>query len=76
MAIQPDFILQYANYLEKTFQEKFSMKDPIVRVNSHVSLNGRSSQVFIDPTQDLTEVGNVEKINLQFFDRIACRKEI
>lgn len=56
MAIQPDFILQYANYLEKIFQEKFSIKNPIVRVNSHVSLNGRSSQVFIDPTQDLTEV--------------------
>ena len=56
MAIQPDFILQYANYLEKIFQEKFSIRNPIVRVKSHVSLNGRSSQVFIDPTQDLTEV--------------------
>jgi len=65
MAIQPDFILQYANYLEKIFQEKFSIKDPVVRVNSHVSLNGRSSQVFIDPTQDLTEVGEDHFIKIK-----------
>ncbi len=56
MSIQPDFILQFAHFLEKEFKSKYQMKDPIIKVDARVALNGRLSKPFIDPSVDLTEI--------------------
>ncbi|WP_405207688.1 HTTM domain-containing protein [Aquimarina sp. LLG6339-5] len=52
MATQPDFILEYANYLKKHF-EKQGHQNVQVFVESYVALNGRLSSQYIDPTVDL-----------------------
>ncbi|MGV3631796.1 MAG: HTTM domain-containing protein [Bacteroidota bacterium] len=64
MATQPDFILQYAAYLHKSFRDtvlnfsgkKVHLKDPEVHAESYVSLNGRPSQKFLDKKHDLTQI--------------------
>ncbi len=56
MSIQADFILQFAHFLEREFQQKHGIKEPKVTVDSFVALNGRSSQEFIDSKVDLTEI--------------------
>lgn len=53
MATQPDMILQYAHFLDDEFV-KSGIKDPIVRAQCYVTLNGRRSQLFIDSTVDLS----------------------
>lgn len=53
MATQPDFILEYAHYLE-AFYQRTGIRDPEVYVESYVALNGRSSQPYINPAVDLT----------------------
>jgi len=55
MATQPDFILEFAHYLEK-FYQRDGIRDPEIYVESYVALNGRSSQPYIDPTIDLTTI--------------------
>ena len=55
MSTQPDMILQFAHYLEKEYQNKGFQK-PQVTVDSYVTLNGRRSKQFIDPTIDLTGI--------------------
>ncbi|WP_299185697.1 HTTM domain-containing protein [uncultured Aquimarina sp.] len=52
MATQPDFILEYANYLKKHF-EKQGHQNVQVFVESYVALNGRLSSQYIDPKVDL-----------------------
>ena len=55
MSFQPDFILEYAHFLQDHFQAKTGQ--PVsVFVDSFVALNGRLSQQFIDPDQDLTKI--------------------
>lgn len=54
MAMQPDLILQYAHYLAEHFKSK-GLKDPQVRVEAMVTLNGRPAQLLIDPEVDLTK---------------------
>lgn len=54
MSFQPDFILQYAHYLADHFA-KDGHQNIEVYVESHVALNGRMSQPFIDPTKNLLE---------------------
>ena len=54
MATQPDFILEYAHYLADHFQKQ-GHENVQVFVESYVALNGRSSQLYIDPTIDLVE---------------------
>ncbi|MBR9921355.1 MAG: HTTM domain-containing protein [Bacteroidetes bacterium] len=56
MAIQPDFILQFAHFLQTEYEEKHGFKDPIVKVEAHVALNGRSSRPFIDPEVNLAQI--------------------
>ena len=56
MSIQPDFMLQFAQYLKSQYQKQFNYTDPIVTVNAHVALNGRVSQQFIDPAINLAAV--------------------
>lgn len=56
MSIQPDFILQFAQYLKKEYEQKHGFVDPIITVDSHVALNGRASQRFIDPEVNLANI--------------------
>jgi hypothetical protein len=55
MSTQPDFILEYAHFLEHHFQQK-GITDPEIYVDSYVALNGRRSQRYVDPEVDLTEI--------------------
>jgi hypothetical protein len=56
MAIQPDFILQYAHFLKEEYETKHGFKDAIVTVEAYVAMNGRSSRQFIDPTVNLSKI--------------------
>jgi len=53
MSTQPDFILEYALYLENHYQDQ-GIEDPEVYVESYVALNGRRSTLYINPEVDLT----------------------
>lgn len=52
MSFQPDFILEYAHYLGNHFEKQGHGKVE-VSVESYVTLNGRESMPFIDPTVNL-----------------------
>jgi hypothetical protein len=52
MSTQPDFILEYAKYLEQHFKSQGHQNIEIY-VDSYVALNGRSSERYIDPKIDL-----------------------
>ena len=54
MATQPDFILQYAHFLNKHFSKQ-DTRDFSIFVDCFVALNGRKSTRFIDPEFDLTK---------------------
>lgn len=55
MSFQPDFILEYAHYLEDHYQHQ-GIKDPEIYVESYVALNGRRSQPYVNPEVDLTKI--------------------
>ncbi len=57
MATQPDMIVQYAHFLEEKYKSK-GMQGPVITADVHVTLNGRKSRQFIDPSIDLTKVKN------------------
>jgi hypothetical protein len=52
MATQPDMILQYAHFLKEKYKEQ-GIKDPEIRTECYVTLNGSGSRLFIDPATDL-----------------------
>jgi hypothetical protein len=52
MSFQPDFILEYVHYLCDYYKQQ-GIQHPEVYAESYVSLNGRLSQKFIDPTINL-----------------------
>ncbi len=54
MVTQPDMILQFAHHLEKRYQAR-GIEDPVVTVDSYVTLNGSGSRRFIDPGTDLSQ---------------------
>ena len=54
MQTQPDMILQYAHYLHDTYSKK-GIPDPIVTVESYVTLNGSGSRLYIDSTVNLAK---------------------
>ena len=56
MAIQPDFILQFAHFLAKEYEERHGFVNPIVTVDAHVAMNGRISQQFIKSDVNLAEI--------------------
>ena len=56
MSIQPDMILQFAHFLAQEYEIKHGLTAPKVRVDSHVALNGRRSQRFIDPSVNLATI--------------------
>ncbi len=47
MAMQPDMILQYAHFLGEHFQKK-GVRNPEVRAEVYVTLNGKPSRLFVD----------------------------
>jgi len=55
MSSQPDFILEYAHFLEDYYQQQ-GIEDPEIYVESYVALNGRRSQPYVNPDVDLTEI--------------------
>lgn len=56
MSIQPDFILQFAHFLKREYQKKHGIQDPYITVDAHVAINGRTSQIIIDPNVNLAEI--------------------
>jgi Vitamin K-dependent gamma-carboxylase len=54
MGTQPDMILQYAHYLGEVYKKK-GIKDPVVTVQSYVTLNGSGSRLYIDSAVDLAK---------------------
>ena len=52
MSFQPDFILEYAHFLEEHFREE-GYQNIAIYVDSHVALNGRRSAPYIDPEVNL-----------------------
>lgn len=55
MSNRPDMILQFAHAIRDQFQRSGRIENPIVRVDSWASLNGRPTQQLIDPTVDLAQ---------------------
>ncbi len=61
MATQPDMILQFAHYLRDEFKDSvwhesnrsITIKNPVVKVHSYVSLFNEGSRAFIDPSINL-----------------------
>jgi hypothetical protein len=54
MATQPDMILQFAHYLHSIYQKK-GISDPVVTVESYVTLNSSGSRLYIDSSVDLSK---------------------
>jgi len=57
MSTQPDFILEYAHFLENHFSQE-GIQSPEIYVDSYVALNGRGSQRYVDPNVDLTTINS------------------
>ena len=55
MAFQPDFILEYAHFLDQYYKKTAQIENPEVYVECHVALNGRRSRPYIDSTIDLSK---------------------
>lgn len=55
MSTQPDFILEYAHFLQEYYLQQ-GIKDPEIYVESYVALNGRGSQPYVNPDINLTTV--------------------
>lgn len=54
MSFQPDFILEFAHYLDGYYKKR-GISDPEIYVDCFVALNGRRSTRYINPTVDLSE---------------------
>ena len=50
MSIRPDHILQFAQHLGVIYARRYDIKEPIVRAEVYVAMNGRVSQPLIDST--------------------------
>ncbi|TDN88062.1 vitamin K-dependent gamma-carboxylase-like protein [Salegentibacter sp. 24] len=57
MAFQPDFIIEYAHFLENHFR-KDGHKNIEIYVENYVALNGRKSAPYIDPDVNLLNFAN------------------
>jgi hypothetical protein len=55
MATQADMLLQFAHHLRKVYAEQ-GLSNLRITVENYVSLNGRRSQLMIDPEVDLSKV--------------------
>ena len=54
MAIQPDFILQYAHHLRDHYKQK-GIQEPEVYATVYVAMNGRRSRLYTDTTTNLAK---------------------
>jgi hypothetical protein len=54
MSFQPDMILEFAHHIAATYKAR-GWSDPAVYVENYVTLNGRPSQLFIDPKVNLAK---------------------
>ncbi|CAM1343598.1 Deoxyribonuclease HsdR [Tenacibaculum amylolyticum] len=73
MSTQPDFIVEYAHFLGEHYKKELKTENIGIFVEGYISLNGRLSKPFIDPTIDLLKVkDNFEHKNwiLPFEDEI------
>jgi uncharacterized membrane protein YphA (DoxX/SURF4 family) len=57
MATQPDMMVDYAKFLKAEYEKK-GFKDPIIRAQSYVTINGSGSREFIDSDIDLAIQNN------------------
>ena len=55
LATQPDFILEFAHHLASLHRQEDGTL-PAVYAESYVALNGRGSQVYVDPEVNLTKI--------------------
>ncbi|MCS6823919.1 MAG: HTTM domain-containing protein [Cytophagaceae bacterium] len=55
MSTQPDMILQFAHHLKNVYQKK-NFYNPIVRAESYISINGRGSQLYVNPNVNLASI--------------------
>jgi hypothetical protein len=56
MSIRPNHILQFAEHIATIYARRYDIEYPIVRAEVHVAMNGRVSQMLIDPTINLAAV--------------------
>ena len=56
MAIQPDFILQFAHHLAKEYETKHGFVNPKITVDAHVAMNGQISKRFIKSDVNLAAI--------------------
>ena len=56
MANTPYMLFQYVQFLKQHLKQETDIKDPIIRADIQVSVNGRPFQPMFDPTCDLSEV--------------------
>ncbi|MEA2093770.1 MAG: HTTM domain-containing protein [Pseudomonadota bacterium] len=56
MPTRPDMILQFAHHLDKVWQEKYRVSDPVVTVLVLCSLNFRELALLVDPERDLSAI--------------------
>ena len=54
MATQPDFMLEYAQFLRRHFESK-GYTDLEIYVDSYVAINGRRSRSYINPRANLLD---------------------
>jgi len=52
MPTRPDMILQFAHHLDKAWQAKYRVSDPVVTVQATCSLNFRELATLVDPRLD------------------------
>lgn len=56
MSIRPDHILQFAHHVAAVYARRYDLKNPIVRAEVYVAMNGRVSQALIDSKVNLAAV--------------------
>ena len=56
MVNNPYMLLQYVQFLKGYLRQNTGIKDPIIRTDIQVSVNGRPFQYMYDPTCNLSEV--------------------
>lgn len=56
MVNNPYMLFQYVQFLKQFLPQQMDIKDPIIRVDLQVSVNGKPFQYMYDPTCNLSEV--------------------
>ncbi len=56
MVNNPYMLVQYVQFLKQYLKQHTSIKNPIIRADIHVSVNGKPFQLMYDPTCNLSEV--------------------